>query len=241
MLRKLSRSIRKVAKVEDKDGGKKKEEVSPYVPDLQMQWRKAIGMPLRSPRTGYEEVVNIVNAAWPPTVFMRENRKTTDIIVRLDCSSRQLSDAHKQAYFDNFVPLKCVFDDAISKAPAMGENTIRWKLATEAYCAYKMTWLRLFRSLYLDQFDPRINPPTWLSNVEKVFSSRRPPGRRKKDDDNQLRSRLNLLVDHCERLRRKIDDYLAKQTNKTERDQVHILRTFWKDILKIPGGISILG
>lgn len=194
-------------------------------------------MPLRSPRAGYEEVVQAVIAAWPPTVFMREHLKTTDIVVRVNYSSRQLTPAHRRMYFGNFMPLERVFDDALSIAAAAKESTIRWKLAAEAYHAYKLTWLRLFRSLYLDQFDPGINPPEWLSKVEKVFSSRRRPGRIKKYDDN----RLKVLVDHCERLHRKISEHQAKKSIETEGDHLHILRSFWKKILKIPGGVSILG
>jgi len=215
--------------------------LSAYEPELQARWRKDVGVPFRAPRAGYEEVVKLVDAAWPPTVLMRENSQTTDIVIRLNCSSRQLTPDHKRVYFGNFMPLKRVFEDALSMAAAAKESTIRWKLAAEAYHAYKLTWLCVFRSLYLDQFDPRINPPEWLSNVEKTFSRRRPPGRLKKDDDTQLRSRFKLLVGQCERLRREIGEHQAKKSIETEGDHVHILRSFWKEILKIPGGVSILG
>ena len=215
--------------------------VPAYEPDLQREWREDVGMPLRSPRAGHEDVVQAVLASWPPEVFMRENLKTTDIVIRFPWSSRQLSDAHRRAYFDNHVPLKRVFSDLLSTVAARGESTIKLKLAKEAYDAYKLTWLRLFRSLYLDQFDPRINPPEWLSDVEKAFSSRRHSGRLKKDDEKQLRSRFKMLLEHCKRLHQQIAEHQAKKSTEIEGGRVHILRRYWKEILKIPGGISILG
>jgi hypothetical protein len=216
--------------------------ISAYEPDLQRAWRKAAGLPARYPRIGYEEVVELVNAAWPPTVFMREHIKTTDIVIRFAGSSRQLTDAHRKIYFENFVPLRRVFDDAISKASAKRENTSRWKLATEAHRAYQMTWLRLFRVQFLNQVYPEINPPKWFSDMEKIFNSRRPPGRPKKDNDDQLRSkRFNLLLDRAERLHQIIGDHLAKKPAENRSDRVEVLRTFWRQILKVPGGISILG
>jgi hypothetical protein len=143
----------------------KKEQIIAFDPDLQTKWKNVAEVRQRHPRTGYEEVVELVNATWPPTVFMREHEKTTDIVIRFERSSRQLPDGHREVYFDNFVPLTRVFEDVISHAPAKGENTIRWKLVTEAYRAYQLTWLRLFRV----QFQNQIYPATNLRNLFQIW------------------------------------------------------------------------
>jgi hypothetical protein len=219
----------------------KQERMEPYEPELQRQWRKDVGAPVRYPRTGYDHVVELVNSAWPPVVFMREHLKTTDIVIRLAASSRQLTDIHRKMYFEKCGPLRHIFDNVISKPSLKKENTIRWKLATEAYRAYQMTWLHLFRVQLLNQFDPRSNSPEWYSAMEKTFKSRRPSGRPKKDNDDQLRNRFELLLDLVTRLRRRIAEHQAKKSFEAEGDRIYILRALWREILKIPGGGSILG
>jgi hypothetical protein len=231
---------------------KPKEEILPYILELQTQWRNDIGMPLRFPRFAYEEVVTLANAAWPPEVFMQEHLKTTDIVVRFPVSSRQLSDVDREILFENNAPLSRVFEDVISKAPVKKGSTVNAKLAAEAYFAYKATWLLLFQSLYVDRLDPRANvkkrgdapkldKPKWFETMEQVFKSRRSPGAPTKDDDDRLRTRLKLLIDYCESLHRQIIEHQAEQRIAIESRRVNILRNFWRAILKIPGGVSILG
>jgi hypothetical protein len=234
-----------------KKNKKKKNKVSPFVPELQAHWRNDIGVPFRFQRAGHEEVVNLVIAAWPPTVFMREHRKTTDIVIKFPGSSWQLSD-NGSTYFEKFMPLSSVFDAAISKVPVKKRITIRSSLSSEAYLAYKSTWLLLFQSLYVDELDPRTNvekkgdppkldKPKWFVNMEQVFSSKRPPGQPKKDNKDQLQTRLNLLIDHCNNLRRQIIDILEEKNIAAEGNHVGVLKALWKQILKIPGGALILG
>lgn len=195
----------------------------------------------RYPRTGYEDVVELVNAAGPPTVLMRENRKTTDIVIRFSGSSRQLTKDHTRVFFENSVPLKRVFEDTISTALATGENTIRWELAAKAYRAYQMTWLRLFRVKWINQVYPESDPPKWFSDMEKIFKSPRPSGRPKKIDARQLRNRFNLLSNHARLLHGTIRDHLANKPVANRGYREDVIRTFWRDIQKIPGGILILG
>jgi len=125
---------------------KSKEPKVTLEPELQEEWRRIAGVnQKRFQRIGHKEVVNLVDSAWPPTVHMRENHGTTEIVIRFRGSSKQLSKDHQRIYFDRSLPLRGVFDDAISDARVTGEDTIRWKLMTEAYCAYQMTWLHLLQ------------------------------------------------------------------------------------------------
>jgi hypothetical protein len=212
-----------------------------YDSGLQAKWRKDVGVPLRSPRVGYEEVVQAVINSWPPTVFMRESNKTTDIVIRIPWSSKRLSDAHRGAYFGHAVPLPRVFSDILSTTASKGENRFETKLANTAYQAYKLMWIRFFRSLYQDQFDPRINPPKWLAEIETIFNSKKDKGRREKDDAKRLQNRFELLVSCCEDLHGRIAHYNKNKNVHDGNRRFDILRTFWKEIQKIPGGISILG
>lgn len=237
------------------DKGKKereKEEILPYILALQTQWRNDIGMPLRFQRFDHEKVVALVNGAWPPEVFMRERLKTTDIVIRFPVSSRQLPEVDREIFFENDAPLSRVFEDVISKAIMKKGGTVKAKLSAEAYFAYKSTWLLLFQSLYLDALDPRANvkqkgdapkldKPKWFETMEQVFKSWRSPGAPTKDDDKRLRARLKLLIDYCESLHRKIIEHQSEQSIVTESRRVNILRNFWRTILKIPGGVSVLG
>jgi len=210
-------------------------------PELQEQWRRIAGVnQKRFPRIGHKEVVNLVNSAWPPTVRMRENQGTTEIVITLRGSSRQLSRDHQRTYFEHSLPLKGVFEDAISDARVTGENTIRWKLMTEGYRAYQMTWLHLLRSLWRNHTSSEADPPKWFTDVEEAFNTPGQPGQRKKTNI-QLRSRLDLLLGHTKRLRQTIEGYLADKPDRNKSYHEDIVREFWRDIQKIPGGNLILG
>jgi hypothetical protein len=231
---------------------KTREPIVAFEPDLQRKWRKDAGQPERFPRGGYQEVINLVNAAWPPDVFMREHQKKTDIVIRFVGSSRQLSPAHRNTYFKNSMPLTEVFEDAISnlppsisphKAMMKGKNTLRMNLATEAYRAYKTTWLRLFRIQFLNQIYPAQSPPQWFLDMEKVFKAPRPVGRPKQVSvsDRRVRRRFDLFLFHAKWLRQAISDYLVLKPAEARGERTDIANAFWGVILKIPGGISILG
>jgi hypothetical protein len=210
-------------------------------PELQEQWRRIAGVnQKRFPRIGHKEVVDLVDSAWPPTVRMRENRGTTEIVIRFHGSSNQLSKDHQRIYFGRSSPLRGVFEDAISDARVTGEDTIRWKLMTEAYRAYQMTWLHLLRSLWLNRTNPETDPPEWFKDVKKAFNAKRQLGRPKKKK-TQLQTRLDFLLGHTKRLRQTIEGYLADKPDRNKSYREDIVCELWRDIQKIPGGHLILG
>jgi hypothetical protein len=210
-------------------------------PELQEQWRRIAGVnQKRFPRIGHKEVVDLVDSVWPPTVRMRENQGATEIVIRFRGSSRQLSTDHQKTYFERSLPLKRVFEDAISDARVRGQDTIRWKLMTEAYRAYQMTWLRLLRSLWRNRTSSETDPPKWFKEVEEAFKTPRQIGRPKKTDTH-LGTRLDFLLGHTRKLRQTIEDYLADKPDRHKSYREDIVREFWRDIQKIPGGNLILG
>lgn len=220
---------------------KSKEPKVTLEPELQEEWRRIAGVnQKRFQRIGHKEVVNLVDSAWPPTVRMRENHRTTEIVIRFRGSSKQLSKDHQRIYFDRSLPLRGVFDDAISDARVTGEDTIRWKLMTEAYCAYQMTWLHLLRSLWLNRTNSESDPPEWFKEVKKAFNARRQP-RQPKKTKTQLQTRFSFLLGHTKRLHQTIEGYLADKPDRNKSYREDIVREFWRDIQKIPGGNLILG
>jgi hypothetical protein len=210
-------------------------------PELQEQWRRIAGVnQKRYQRIGHKEVVDLVDSAWPPTVRIREDQGTTEIVIRFRGSSQQLSKDHQRIYFDRSLPLRGVFEDAISDARVTGEDTIRWKLMTEAYRAYQMTWLHLLRSLWRNQTSSETDPPKWFTEVEEAFNTPRQIGRPKKTAA-QLQTRLDFLLGHTKRLQQTIEGYLADKPDRNKSHREDIVREFWRDIQKIPGGNLILG
>ena len=220
---------------------KSKEPKVTLEPELQEQWRRIAGVnQKRFPRIGHKEVVDLVDSAWPPTVRMRENQGTTEIVIRFRGSSRQLSADHQKIYFERSLPLQGVFEDAISDARVTGQDTIRWKLMTESYRAYQMTWLHLLRSLWRNRTSSETDPPKWFTEVEEAFNTPRQIGRPKKTDA-QLGTRLDLLLSHTERLYQTIEEFLADKPVKNGSFREDIVFRFWREIQKIPGGNLILG
>jgi hypothetical protein len=212
-----------------------------YDPELQKQWLNDVGMPLRFPRVGNAEVVEGVKSAWPPTIFMVQDQESTDIVIRFPWSSKVLPPEHREAFFDKHVTLERVFDDLISRPREKGESAVERKLASEAYDAYKMTWLHLFKSMHLDERDPRHEPPKWLEEMENEFKTKGQGGRPKKDETRKLERRFRLFLDHCGWLNREIDMYQKQTQSAIEGNRVHVLRKFWREILKVPCGRAILG
>jgi hypothetical protein len=220
---------------------KSKEPKVTLEPELQEQWRRIAGVNQRRfPRIGHKEVLDLVDSAWPPTVCMHEQEETTEIVIRFRGSSKQLSNEHQKTYFERSLPLQGVFEDAISDARVTGEDTIRWKLMTEAYRAYQMTWLHLLRSLWRNRTNSETDPPEWFTKVEKAFNTPKQKGRPKKIE-TQLRTRLDVLLSHTKRLRQTIEDFLADKPVKNISYRRDVVLTFWREIQKIPGGNLILG
>jgi hypothetical protein len=220
---------------------KSKEPKVTLEPELQEQWRRIAGVnQKRFPRIGHKEVVDLVDSAWPPMIRMRENQGATEIVIRFRGSSQQLSKDHQRIYFDRSLPLGGVFEDAISDARVTGEDTIRWKLMTEAYRAYQMTWLHLLRSLWRNRTSSETDPPKWFTQVEEAFKTPRQIGRPKKTD-TQLGIRLDFLLGHTKRLWQIIEGHLADKPDRNKSYREDIVREFWRDIQKIPGGTLILG
>jgi hypothetical protein len=213
-----------------------------YDPELQEAWRKELNIPVRSPRTGYEDIRQILIDLQLPRVFLREHSKTTDIVIRLECSSKQLSPVPQKAYFGNGITLPMVFDQVLSKVASKGRSRFSSELSTLGYKAYCQTWIRLFEILYLNQFHPAVNSDLWLTEFKNVLKRKR--GRRRQEDARSFMKRFKFFFEHCEKLRDSIAIVVRRsptRTSVTDAIGLKVKQSLWKEIAKIPGGVSILG
>lgn len=219
-----------------------KEELVTLDPERQEQWKEIAAVnQKRFPRIEERDVIALVNAAWPPTIFLHEDENTTDIVIRFSSSSRHLSADHQRIYFTESRTLANIFDEAISKPRESGESALRSELMVQGYRAYKRAWLYLFQSMWRNQTHPAHNPPEWFRLVEKAFEQRRSPGRPKNVPQDQIRVRFDRLLKHTQKLRGTIAQYLKDKASQNRGHRSDIVRTFWRDISKISGGQLILG
>jgi hypothetical protein len=213
-----------------------------YDPELQEAWRKDLNIPIRFPRNDYKVIQKILVDLRLPKVFLRENSKTTDIVVRLDCSSKQLSAVLKTMYFGEGVTLPMVFDQVLSRSASKGRSRFGSELSTLGYNAYRQTWIRLFEILYLNQFHPTVDSDSWLTGFKSAL--KRKSGRRRQQDARSFMKRFAFFLKHCEKLR----DSIAAVVHRSRADNpmsntigMQIKTSLWKEIVTIPGGVSILG
>jgi|SRR5690348_907194 len=211
-----------------------------YNPDLQEAWRKALNIPVRSRRTGYEEVEKRLLATWPPQVSLRERKKTAKIVVTFDFSSLQLSPTHQLMYFGDGINLAEVFEQALSQTPGRGRSTFRSELQTLSYNAYCQAWVRLYEILYLNTSHPSVRPTLWLEAFQRRLARR--AGRRKRGDEAFLKKRFKVLLEHCGRLWESVKA-AREQESKLHKDSglsLEIRKRLCNQILKLPYGVSIL-
>jgi hypothetical protein len=76
-------------------------------------WRTEFGVIRRAPRPWNSEVADLLDNSWPATLFLRENKQTTDIVLRLPLSSRQLSKKVQEVYFGQGISIKDAFEEII--------------------------------------------------------------------------------------------------------------------------------
>jgi hypothetical protein len=220
-----------------------REKASPgYDPDSQRAWREELGIPIRVPRSGYERVQEMLIKIRSSRVFLREHSKTTDVVVRFDCSSAQLPPVLQQMYFGDGVKLPFVFDQVLSKPRTKGRSAFDSELFTLGYNVYCQTWIRLFEILYQDTLHPAVNPPSWLTEFRDRL--KRNVGGRRKRDTGTFNTRFTFFLKLCKGLRASIELVMLRARAKNENTEVtgrQVRETLWREIIKIPKGESILG
>jgi hypothetical protein len=212
-----------------------------YNPDLQRAWREEQKIPIRIPRSGHEKVQQMLTSIRLPRVFLREHTKTTDIVIRLECSS-QLLPVLREMYSKAGFDLPMVFRQVLSKTASKGRSTFSSELSTLGYSTYCQTWIRLFERLYQDRFHPAVNPPSWLAQFKDTF--RRKTGRRRQEDAASFNERFTLLFRHCKKLQGSVEDIVLRVRREKSGAGItgkQVRENLWKEILEIPGGHSILG
>jgi hypothetical protein len=222
-----------------------------YDPAAQEAWRKELNIPVRFPRDDFEDVKQMLIDLPLPKVLIRENAKTTDVVIRLGCSSRQLSRVHKRIYFGNGITFPMVFDQVLAKTTNKGRSRLGSELSRLGYDAYRQAWIQLFEILYLNQFHPSANPDSWLEKFKSAL--KRNPGRHKQEGEESFKKRFAFFLKHCEKLRCSIEPILRRSgTDQTATAtttptpppnaiEKQIKQSLWKEITKIPRGVSILG
>jgi hypothetical protein len=220
----------------------REQEFPGYNPDLQRAWREALNIPIRSPRTGYEDVQRMLLDSRAPRVFMRERSKTTEVVVRLNFSSAQLSRVLRAMYFGSGINLPMVFDQVLSKTGGKGRSTFGWELSTLGYNAYCQAWIHLFEILYLNRLHPAVNPPSWLAQFKNNLVRKR--GRHRQENTESFKKRFKFFEKHCRKLRASIKAVtLQGRSGKVNTfvTAADVKKRLWRGIAKLPGGVSILG
>jgi hypothetical protein len=213
-----------------------------YDPEAQEKWRKELGIPARFPYTGNESIQQMLLNLPLPKVFLREERKTTDLVIRFDCSSKQLPSNLKQAYFGEGLTLSKVFDLVLPQRASKQRSRFGSELSRLGYDAYRETWIRLFEILYLNQLHPAANSAPWLTEFRNAL--RRKRGRRKQEDAGPFMKRFNFFLNQCEKLRASVTaiaDRLGAANTMTNATGRQVKESLWREIVEIPGGVSILG
>lgn len=135
---------------------------------------------LRFPRAGVEYVETLLDSSWPPEIFLTEDEKSTDIVIRFPASSQKLPDATRNAYFTADFTLAIAFDEVLRGFTDQGgERTTRGELARVAYSALRSTWIHVFETLYLHQFHPMTDERLQVAISRLKDSSNKKKGRPK--------------------------------------------------------------
>jgi hypothetical protein len=215
-----------------------------YDLESQKRWRDQLGIPRRFPRLPYRAAVQMILASVPPTVFMREGRKTTDIVIRFNCSSHNLPAEVKTACFHGRVNLRRVFEEALFGTVGRKRNSLRSHLASAGYVALTHTWILLFRLAYVDQFYPGAVPSDLTKKLKLEFE--REVGRRRRDTtgDRWLHDRYSELLKACKKLHTAVQDQIEAERSRGTRPAdipVAVRKALWKKAVAIRGGSSIPG
>ncbi len=183
-------------------------------------WRAEFGGVRRTPRPWNPEVADLLDSSWPVTLFLRENKKTTDIVLRLPLSSQQLSEKVKEAYFRQGISIKNAFQEIVWNAPRIGDTSFWARIAKAGHDAYWAAWMHLLDVVYGEHSWPEVNSQMtkWLGELKAIRKSSS-SGRRKEVDAERenLSKRFQQLLQWCRSIHK-----LVQQCNddKLPMDQI---------------------
>lgn len=153
---------------------------------------------VRLPRSGVEYVETLLDSSLPPEIFLTENEKHTDIVVRFPATSQRLPDEVRGVLFTADFTLAKAFDEVLRRfSDTDDKRTTRAELTRIAYSAFRSTWVHVFTTRYLHRFHPTTDD--WLQASV----------RRLKDSSNKRKGRPKESPSDRRNLERKYQEMLA--------------------------------
>jgi hypothetical protein len=186
-------------------------------------WRVGFGGIRRNPRPWNSAVAALLENSWPVTMFLRESKTTTDIVLRLPISSRQLSDKDQKAFFEPGISIKAAFEDIIWTAPKIGDTSPWARIAWAGYDAYWAAWIHLLKVVYRHQSWPEMEAQQirWRDELTALKKSTSLGRRGEVEAERKsLSKRSHQLLRWCEGIhkvvRRCNDDKLSDDQTRKE-------------------------
>jgi hypothetical protein len=192
-------------------------------------WTEEFQTRYRRPRMREKELARHLKESWPDEVILREFPTSTEIVLRLPFSSRQLRNKFKEVYSQVGFTLDDAFEEIVWKAPGAGQRSFWSQLARAGWSAYRQAWLHFLKVIYVDHFHPQANRKLlerlnkWLAyqpDLNKLASV----GNRKETraERASLLRRFKILEAWCDGLHQSINRYNRQCTQAKEiRSRVH--------------------
>lgn len=173
-------------------------------------WRDKFGGRVRFPRPWNGDVKKLLHDCWPTEVFLNEDEKTTDLVLRFPVSSKRLPEQIRNRLFSYETSLTAAFDEMVWIVPKGKRETCWALLARAAHECYWSAWMHLLTTRSADISFPAVNVYT-SNSLNELEQGRRRSGRRKELDAERQshQRRFAALLRWCEELHK-----LVKQSNE---------------------------
>jgi hypothetical protein len=203
--------------------------------ELKQGWHEEFGRRMRLPRPPIEALKAIFADTREPKIFLREGRRSADVVVRFATSSPVFSPRVLEHLSKRGLHPSRMFEDVLWKTAGKGNTSIwteLWKLGSEAR---RLAWLEFYSLSYLGHFHPTVD--TWLERFrEDIKAARKKPlsGRPQTTaaEKANLRRRYRALLWFCSRIHEAA--IRAVSANATTRNTAVATRaarrSIWDDI-----------